>query len=111
MLFRSSLLGTPANAVILASSEAHQEHFVLVHEEQLTHVDTVPRTAQPPGGRPEELIRADLIYFETPKGGAVFSTGSITFAGSLPWNDGQNNVSQMVENVIRGFLRSDEVDA
>ncbi len=105
-----SLLGTPANAVILASSEAHQEHFVLVHEEQLTHVDTVPRTAQAPGGRPEELIRADLIYFETPKGGAVFSTGSITFAGSLPWNDGQNNVSQMVENVIRGFLRSDAVD-
>ena len=98
-------LGTPPNTTVLASSEAHQDHFVLVHEEQLTHVDTYPRIKQPAGGRPEELIRADIVYFDTPKGGAVFSTGSITFCGSLPWNGGHNNISRMTENVIRGFLR------
>jgi len=97
-------LGTPPNAVTLASSENHQDHFVLVHEEQLTHIDTVPRAKQKPGGRPEELIRADIVYFETPKGGAVFSVGSITFCGSLAWNGGDNNVSRMTENVIRHFL-------
>ena len=97
-------LGTPPNAVTLAASEGHQDHFVLVHEEQLTHVDTVPRAKQAPGGRPEELIRADLVYFETQNGGAVFSTGSITYCGSLPWNGGDNNISRITENVIRGFL-------
>jgi N,N-dimethylformamidase len=105
-----SMLGTPPNAVVLASSEAHQAHFVLVHEEQLTHVDTVPRSAQPPGGRPEDLIRADIIYFDTPEGGGVFSAGSITFTGSLPWNGGGNNVSRMVENVIRNFLKSEDLE-
>jgi len=97
-------LGTPPNAVILASSEAHQDHFVLVHEEQLTHVDTIPRAQQPPGGRPESLIRADILYFDTKDGGAVFSTGSITFCGSLPWNGGDNDISRMTENVVRRFL-------
>lgn len=97
-------LGTPPNAAILASSEAHQDHFVLVHEEQLTHVDTWPRVKQAPGGRPEELIRADIVYFDTADGGAVFSVGSITFCGSLPWNGGDNNISRMIENVIRRFI-------
>lgn len=98
-------LGTPPNAVTLASSEKHHDHFVLVPEELLTHIDTVPRAKQRPGGRPEELIRADIVYFETPDGGAVFSVGSITFCGSLAWNGGENNVSRMTENVIRRFLK------
>ncbi len=98
-------LGTPPNAVVLASSEAHQDHFVLVHEEQLTHVDTYPGVAQTAGRRPEPLIRADIVYFDTANGGAVFSVGSITFCGSLPWNGGDNNVSRMTENVIRAFLK------
>lgn len=103
-------LGTPPNAVVLASSEAHQDHFVLVHEEQLTHVDTVPREAQPAGGRPEPLIRADIVYFDTREGGAVFSVGSISFCGSLPWNGGDNDVSRMTENVIRRFLAPEAED-
>ena len=101
-------LGTPENAVTLASSENHQDHFVLVHEDQLTHVDTYPRIKQSPGGRPEPLIRADIVYFDTADGGAVFSTGSITFCGSLPWNGGDNNISRMTENVIRRFIADEE---
>jgi len=100
-------LGTPPNTAVLASSENHQDHFVLVHEDQLTHVDTYPRVAQTPGGRPEPLIRADMVYFETTNGGAVFSTGSITYCGSLPWNGGDNNISRITENVIRRFLKQD----
>ena len=52
----------------------------------------------------QDLIRADIVYFETPKGGAVFSVGSITFCGALPINGGDNNVSTMVDNVVRRFL-------
>ena len=92
-------LGTPEHALVVASSEGHrQEIWVLVHEEQLTHITTLPGEPIP------SLIRADMTFFEAPKGGAVFSTGSITFCGSLPWNGFDNNVSRLLENVVRRFL-------
>ena len=90
-------LGTPPNAIILARSEEHQRHFVVVPEELLTHVTTVN------GERPKALIRAEIVYFETIGDGAVFSTGSITFCGSLSDNNYENNVSRMLENVLRRF--------
>lgn len=92
------VLGTPPNAHVLARSEGHQEHFVTVPEELLTHLTTVT------GEKPEDLIRAELVYFETAKGGAVFSTGSITFCGSLSHAGYDNNVSRMLENVVRRFM-------
>ncbi len=92
-------LGSPEDAVVVASSENHNDTFVLVPEEQLTHITNwagVPN---------EELIRADMTYFETPSGGAVFSTGSITFCGSLPFNDFDNNISTLLSNVFNRFLQ------
>lgn len=91
-------LGSPENIEILASSEGHSDAFVLVPEEQLTHITNW-------AGEPvEHLLRADMTYFELPGGGAVFSTGSITFCGSLPHNDFDNNISKLLENVMRRFL-------
>jgi N,N-dimethylformamidase len=91
------VLGTPPNAWVLARSEGHQDHFVTVPEELLTHLTTVT------GEKPADLIRAELVYFETAKGGAVFSTGSITFCGSLSHAGYDNPVSRMLENVLRRF--------
>lgn len=91
-------LGTPLNAVVLATSEGHGDHFVSVPEDMLTNLQTWN------GQSEKELIRSDIVYFETPNGGAVFSVGSITFCGSLPVNDGDNNVSKMVSNVLNRFL-------
>ncbi|MCL5778295.1 N,N-dimethylformamidase large subunit [Limibaculum sp. FT325] len=91
-------LGTPAHALILARSEGHSERFVLVHEEQLTHLVTLP------GEPARDLIRAEIVFYETPAGGAVFATGSITFCGSLPHDRFHNPVSRMMENVVRRFL-------
>jgi N,N-dimethylformamidase len=93
-------LGSPLNTKILASSEGHGGSFVLVHEEQLTHLTT---WAQEPEA---DLMRADIVYFDVPGGGAVFSTGSITFCGSLPWNDFDNNISRLLKNVMQRFLLS-----
>jgi N,N-dimethylformamidase len=45
-----------------------------------------------------------MTFFETNGGGAVFSTGSITFCGSLPANGFENNISRITENVLRRFL-------
>ncbi len=91
-------LGTPEGAAILAVSEDPPPSFVTVPEELLSHIATVS------GEEPDELKRGEIVYFETPGGGAVFSVGSITFCGSL-WQDGafQGQISRLLENVVRRF--------
>jgi N,N-dimethylformamidase len=44
-----------------------------------------------------------MVFFETPNGGAVFSTGSIAYGASLPWNDYDNNVAKLTTNVLKRF--------
>ena len=92
-------LGTPENCKILASSEGHDNDYVLVPEEHLTHLTTVP------GDPLKSLLRADMVYFENSNGGKVFSTGSITFCGSLPYNDFNNNVSTLLSNILNKFSK------
>ena len=91
-------LGTPQNAVVIARSEGHDDSTIMVPEEMLTHVMNRPLETT------EELIRADMLYYDTPSGGHVFSTGSITYCGCLPWNGGDNNISQLTLNVLNRFL-------
>ncbi len=91
------LLGTPHNAMVIAASEKHQDHFVAVPEDVLGLASTVP------GVPAQQLIRADMTYFDAPNGGAVFATGSITFCGSLAHNGYDNNVSRIVFNVLNRF--------
>jgi N,N-dimethylformamidase len=91
-------LGSPLNAVVLASSEGHdRKNFVVVHEERLGFDTTIP------GETLDQLIRADMTYIEKPMGGAVFSTGSITYCGSLPTNKFDNDVSRLTFNVLNRF--------
>jgi len=52
----------------------------------------------------EPWARADLVYFETPNGGAMFSTGSITWISSTLENDFDNDVATITRNVIRRFI-------
>ena len=91
-------LGTPPNTIVVgvvggprshplragAGGDAHRRH-------------DVARRAK------GKLIRADMVYFEAPNGGAVFSVGSITFCGSLPHNNFDNDISRIVDNVLRRF--------
>jgi hypothetical protein len=53
---------------------------------------------------PDPLIRSDIVYFETAKGGAVFSVGSIAFCESLPWNNFDNQISVPLQNVVERFM-------
>lgn len=93
-------LGTPDHAIVVAASEDHPADapWVLVPEELLTHISTWP------GDDIESLIRADMTFFETDNGGAVFSVGSITFCGSLLTNSCDNEISTLVRNVVDRFL-------
>ncbi len=47
---------------------------------------------------------ADIVFFETPNGGAVFSAGSILWMSSTPENGYRNDVAQITRNVIARFL-------
>jgi N,N-dimethylformamidase len=49
------------------------------------------------------------VYFTTPAGGAVFSTSSMTWSGSLPYNGGDNNVSRITANVLRRFMADEPI--
>lgn len=91
-------LGTPDHAHVLASSEGHDETFMLVPEEMLTHLTILPKDVD------KDPIRADMLYCDFPGGGALFSTGSITFCGSLPVNGFDNPVSTLLGNVFARFL-------
>jgi N,N-dimethylformamidase len=89
-------LGTPAHTLILARSEGHTRHYNVAPEETTFHHPTI-------NGEEAEKCYADLIFFEMPKGGAVFSTGSITWAASLAHEGYANNISRITENVVRRF--------
>jgi len=90
-------LGTPPHALVLASSDGHSNNYLVVLED-------IPLNYPGTGGAESPLVRADLVFFETAEGGAVFSTGSIAWAASLAHNDYNNNVSRITENVLRRFL-------
>ena len=54
--------------------------------------------------QPIVLLRwQDLCFYEGPRGGAVFSVGSISWCGGLLVSDGRNTVATVTENVIRRF--------
>jgi N,N-dimethylformamidase len=97
---RDEKLDDGENITILAQSYDEDNRFILVPEEMLTHLTNL-------SGSPEaDVKRADMVYFETHTGGQVFATGSITFCGSLPWNNYDNNVSKLLRNVIHKFVGS-----
>ena len=91
------MLGTPSHALVVASSEGHTENTYLVPDETGFHHSAMDGIQNP-------NIRADMTFFETPGGGAVFSVGSIAWGASLPHNGYDNNVSRISDNVVRRFL-------
>ena len=99
-------LGTPPHALLLASSVGHSDRYNAFIDERLQFtkgIDGVLSTTPPQEGVLHPFIRADMVYFETPRGGAVFSVGSIAWRGSLSYNGYDNNVSRITENVLRRF--------
>lgn len=88
-------LGTPSHAVVMASSEGHSNIFDLV----VTSIaDRLPIEHDAP-----DHIRADMVFFETDGGGAVFSVGSIAWSGSLAHSQYDNNVARVTNNVLERF--------
>jgi N,N-dimethylformamidase len=91
------LLGSPPHTLVLAASENHSNVYLMVPEEVTGTIPAVSGVDCP-------TVRAELAFFETPQGGAVFSTGSIAWAGALNHEGGKNNVSRITGNVLKRFL-------
>ena len=89
-------LGTPPHALLVANATGFSDSYQHVVEE-------VEASDSKQGGSVNPRVRADMVYFEGPNGGAVFSVGSITWSGCLSHNGYRNNVSRITENVLRAF--------
>lgn len=90
-------LGTPRHALLLATSEGLGAGALPTPEEFRTMVDGLD-------GTQNALVRADMVFFETANGGAVFASGSITYGMSLGYNNYDNNISTITLNVVKRFL-------
>ncbi len=90
-------LDTPPHALILAKSVEHSNTFLLTPEELLAGFPGLDAIES-------DRCRAEIVFFETPAGGAVFSTGSIGWSSSLAHNKYDNNVSRITLNVLKRFL-------
>ena len=90
----SQTLGSPAHTLILASATEFGPDMTRTKEE-LQASTVVPS--------PDPVVRADLVFFETPAGGAVFSVGSISWFGALARNGYDNDIAQITANVVRRF--------
>ncbi|UGS36038.1 N,N-dimethylformamidase beta subunit family domain-containing protein [Capillimicrobium parvum] len=93
-------LGTPPHAMHLATATGFSDIYQGVVEEVF-----MANSRQ--GGTVDPRVRADLVYFETPNQGAVFSTGSICWGTSLTHDDCDNNVSRLTGNVLDRFAADD----
>jgi N,N-dimethylformamidase len=90
-------LGTPPHALLLATAAGFPDDYQHVVEE-------VEGSDSKQGGSVNPLVRADMTFYETPNGGAVFSAGSMCWCACLSANTYKNSVSQITRNVIERFI-------
>jgi len=90
--------GTPRNILVLAEAPDYPGTVedVLLHQLPLSVV------YHPSEGEP--ITKAHMTFFETPEGGAVFTTGSIVWMGSTLETNYDNDVAIITKNVIDRFL-------
>ena len=90
-------LGSPEHAVIVASATDHDQEMLRTKEE--LHVIVKDASAM-------STVRADMVFYEIDGGGAVFSTGSISWYGALATEAYDNDVARITANVLGRFRDS-----
>ncbi|MGH8130179.1 MAG: N,N-dimethylformamidase beta subunit family domain-containing protein [Steroidobacteraceae bacterium] len=91
------LLGTPPEALVIATADDLPDSYILANEEVLTTRPTIFGSLSP-------LVRADMVFWPNRAGGAVFATGSIAWCGALAPNAYDNTVARITGNVLRRFI-------
>jgi len=93
----NTAFGTPRHALVVGVATEFGSGAMPVPEDVLM---LTPAS----GADFNAAVRAEIVFFETTGGGAVFSTGSVCWAASLAHMGGDNNVAQITRNVLRRFL-------
>jgi N,N-dimethylformamidase len=99
-------LGTPASALLLASSVGFSDAYRPMLDEVLWFMPgrDGKRTDDPQAeGEPHRFVRSDMAYLDYPEGGAVFSVGSIAWRGGIAANGYDNTVARVTGNVLHRF--------
>lgn len=86
--------GTPPHALVVAKGIVIHPDYGWVNEDMLVHRHPLPQ---------QDWSCADMTFFETASGGAVFSVGSMTYAGSLMVDSGNSVLGRLTANVVRRF--------
>jgi N,N-dimethylformamidase len=86
--------GSPPHALVVAKAVVIHPDYGWVNEDMLVHRHPLPQ---------EDWSCADMTFFETASGGAVFSVGSMTYAGSLMVDGGAGVLGRLTANVVRRF--------
>lgn len=99
-------LGSPPTTILLASSVGFSDAYKPMVDDVLWYIPG--REGKHPDdpqveGEPHRFVRSDMVYLEYPRGGAVFSVGSIAWLGSISYSGGDNTVSRVTANVLRRF--------
>ncbi len=84
--------GSPDHTLIIAKGIVIHPDYGWVNEDMLTQKHPLPQ---------EDWACADACFFETPSGGAVFSVGSMTWAGAMPI---PGTLRTLTTNVLRRFM-------
>jgi N,N-dimethylformamidase len=84
--------GSPEHTLIVAKGIVIHPDYGWVNEDMLTQKHPLPQ---------EDWACADACFFETPAGGAVFSVGSMTWAGSVPI---PGTLRTLTTNVLKRFM-------
>lgn len=98
------LHGTPDTAFVLATSVGHSDDVLEARE-------NFNMTSRVLGGARNPKVHSDLVLVPRENGGAVFSVGSIAFAGALVNENYSNDVSVLLGNVFDRFTSGSPVVA
>jgi N,N-dimethylformamidase len=90
------VLGTPANAIVLGTSQRFGDEYIFVPEEDNS-------TTLGEGGANNPLVRGDVTLVHYPNGGAVFSAASMVWSGGFFHNNYNNDMTRITENILNKF--------
>jgi N,N-dimethylformamidase len=90
--------GTPEHTIVLATADGFTDAYQ-------TAIERTTAIAPWYGGSdPRSGLRADMPITQGPRGGGVFTTGSISYASTLCFNNNRSDTATILANVIDGFL-------
>jgi len=93
-------LGTPANAIIVGTSQQFGDEYMHVVEE-------INTSSLFEGGSTNPMVRGDVTLMHYPNGGAVFSAASMVWSGGFFYNNYDNDMTRITENVLDAFASGD----